>query len=164
MRIKDILMSPGAILLTGLNDVNIDNPMNGQELTYQSDSQKWENVMPCGATGYTDRGDPSSYDFSKTDFTTDGEWHVLDLSVLVPEGTTLVHLLIGANTAYNNSWIRFCKKGSVNRLNADWMSIRHGNTENYESKWVACDADRKIEYWMSSRVWIQLDVLVRGWI
>ena len=164
MRTKDILMAPGAITLSGLNDINIHNPNDGQLLRYNASSYLWENVVFPTGEGYTDRGDPPSYDFSKTDFTTDGEWHVLDLSGIVPEGTTLVHLLIGANTAYNNSWIRFCKKGLVNKLNCAWVNVRHGNSLYYKSKWVACDADRKIEYWMSNRTWIQLDVLVRGYI
>lgn len=159
-------MSPGAILLTGLNDVNIDNPVNGQHLTYNLTAQKWENITPSGATGYVDRGDPSSWDFSKTDFTTDGEWHILNLSSIVPEGTTIVHLSVYAYNAYNESWIFFCKKGIVNReFNREPMHLQHGgNIEYYQSMWVACDSDRKIEYWMTNRDWGKIDVLVRGWM
>lgn len=115
---------------------------------------------------YTDRGDPSSWDYSKADFTTDGEWHTLDLSGIVSEGATVVHLSVYAYNAYANSWIFFCKKGIVNRtFNREAFSIRQGgNVEYYESKWVACDEDRKIEYWMTDRDWGRLDMVVRGWI
>ncbi len=168
MRVR--IVSPNGALIDqevrmkDITDVIANVPNEGDILKYNS-NEVWECSRESAPppVSYNDRGDPSSVDFSKTDFTTNGEWHVLNLSGIVPEGATLVHLLISANTAYNNSWIRFCKKGIVNKINADWMSIRHGNTENYESKWVACDADRKIEYWMSNQVWIQLDVLVRGW-
>lgn len=118
---------------------------------------------PCSGN-YSDRGDPSSWDFSKTDFSTDGQWHVLDLSNIVPEGTMIVHLKIKAQIAYNNSIIAFCKKGITNKLNGTTLMIRHGNNEYYEEAWVACDADRKIEYWTSNRIWVILDMLVRGWI
>lgn len=164
MNIKQILMSPGAIVLTGLNDVNINNPTDRQVLTFNESSDKWENIAPGGVGRYTDRGDPTSWDFSKTDFSTDGQWHVLDLSSIVPEGATVVHLKIKAQIAYNNSIIAFCKKGMTNKLNGATLMIRHGNNEYYEERWVACDVDRKIEYWTSNRTWVILDVLVRGWI
>lgn len=44
---------------------------------------------------YIDRGDPPSWDYSKTDFTTDGQWHTLNLRSIVPEGASLVHLRVG---------------------------------------------------------------------
>jgi hypothetical protein len=164
MNTKDILMSPGAILLTGLNDVNIDNPMGGQNLTYNISNQKWENIMPCGVTGYTDRGDPSSVDFSKTDFSIDGNWHVLDLSEKVPEGATIVHFSIAALTAFNDQTIVFVKNGSVNKKNGATIRVPHGAKEYFQSDWVACDSDRKVQYWISDVAWTTLDFLVRGWM
>lgn len=164
--IKDILLAPAAIVLNGLSDVNIENPTDGQTLKYNIVGHKWENIIPSGTTGYVDRGDPSSWDYSKTDFTTDGQWHVLNLSSIVPEGATVVHLSVYAYNAYAESWIFFCKKGIVNRtINREAMHVHHGgNIEYYESKWVACDSDRKIEYWMTNRTWGKIDLLVRGWM
>lgn len=132
--------------------------VNGQAIT---------TVKMCGAppmmpAAYNDRGDLPSYDFSKTDFTKDGEWHVLNLSDKVPEGTTLIHLGVAAVIAYNNSYIQFRKNGNVNNINKNVIVIRLGNKEYYEDRWVACDEGRKIEYWMSNRTWVQLDVFVRG--
>lgn len=117
---------------------------------------------PCGGS-YNDRGDPASWDFSKTDFTADGQWHTLDLSDIVPEGATLIHLGVGAVIAYANSYIQFRKNGIVNDINKKVIVILFGNKEYYEEAWVACDANRKIEYWMSNRTWVQLDMVVRGW-
>jgi len=162
--IKDILLTPAAIVLPGLNDVNIDNPTDGQHLIYNITTQKWENIVPEGATGYVDRGDPSSWDFAKTDLTADGQYHTLDLSNIVPEGATIVHLLIHALTASNNSLIIFRKKGNVNEVNREILYVHHGNSTYLDSKWVTCDADRKIEYWTTNVVWTSLDITVRGWM
>ena len=41
---------------------------------------------------YVKRGDPSSPDFTLTDFTTAGSWAALDLSSIVPAGVRLVHV------------------------------------------------------------------------
>jgi hypothetical protein len=164
MNTKDILMSPGAILLTGLNDVNINNPVGGQNLTYNIVTQKWENISPSGATGYIDRGDPSSADFSKTDFSINGQWHVLDLSDKVDEGATIIHFSVMVQSAVDDSTIVFVKNGSVNRKNGATIRVPHGSKEYFKSDWVACDSDRKVEYWISNVNWPILDFLVRGWM
>lgn len=116
-----------------------------------------------GVTPYVDRGDPAAWDYSKVDFLTDGAWHTLDLSAIVPQGATLVHLKIKALTAFNNSIIAFCKNDIINKLNGATIAIRHGASDYYEEAWVACDADRKIEYWTSNQTWVILDLMVRGW-
>lgn len=164
MEIKDILQAPAAIVLNGLSDVNIENPTDGQTLRYNISAHKWENVMPSGATGYIDRGDPSSVDFSKTDFTIDGYWHVLDLSNIVPEGATLIHFSVAALVPFDDITMAFVKNGSVNKKNGATIRVPHGNKEYYKSDWVACDVNRKIEYWISDVTWTTLDVLVRGWL
>lgn len=118
------------------------------------------NILP---KSYIDRGDAASWDFSKADFIIDGDWHVLDLSGIVPEGTSLIHLSIVAQSAYNDKVIKFCKCGNVNNFNKELIGIQHGNKEYYESRFIACDVDGKIEYWISSGYWPVLDVLIRGW-
>lgn len=120
-----------------------------------------------GLTGlsYTDRGDPASWDFSKADLSTDGAWHVLDLSPIVPDGVALIHLAIRAASAYNNQTIVFCKNGLVNKLNGLTIRVPHGgNQEYYKAGWVACGADRKLDYWTNNITWQALDVLIRGWL
>ena len=167
MRVK-IVNSEGSLIdpevhLNDIKGVIVDSPVEGDVLRYNGNGV-WEAATPTAPApvSYYDRGDPSSWDFSKADFSTDGQWHVLDLSSIVPMGTTLVHLKIKAQIAYNNSIIAFCKNGSINKLNGTTLMIRHGNNEYYEEVWVACDTDRKIEYWMSNRTWVILDMLVRG--
>ena len=170
MRVK-IVAPNGSLIdpevrLNDVVDVAATAPANGQILRYNADTKCWECVTDVAASGqYYDRGDPSSVDFSKADFATDGDWHVLNLSNIIPVGTTLVHLRVYAYTSSVPSWIFFSKNGSVNRTNRAAIAVRHGaNAEYYESVWVACDSDRKIEYMMSNYNWGALDVLVRGWM
>lgn len=149
-------------------DVAATAPNGGEILRYNENDGNpiWEAgpiPTPCPVS-YSDRGDPSSWDFSKTDFSTDGAYHTLDLSSIVPEGASLVHLLVHGLIAYNNSIIIFRKKGNINDVNREILYVRHGNCTYLHSLWVACDAGRKIEYWMSDRTWVSLDVVVRGWI
>lgn len=167
MRVR--IVSPnGALIdqevrLNDIVDVVADIPNQGDIL--RRNGAIWESApAPAPApVSYNDRGDPASWDFSKTAFTADGAWHVLDLSSIVPEGATVIHLGIGAVIAYSNSYIQFRKKGNINDINKKVIVILFGNKEYYEEAWVACGTDRKIEYWMSNRTWVQLDVMVRGW-
>lgn len=169
MRVR-IVSPEGKVLNTEVHlddilDVEINNPVeDGSLLKFDAATQTWRKALSEVSGGYIDRGDPASYDFSKADFSTDGQWHVLDLSNIVPAGTTLVHLSIGAVIAYANSYIQFRKNGIVNDINKKIIVILFGNKEYYEDAQVACDADRKIEYWMSDRTWVTLDMLVRGWM
>jgi len=164
-----IVDSNGEPLKTEINlndivDVVVDTAVEADILKYNGNGVWESGPAPAPSpVSYNDRGDPSSWDFSKTDFTADGGYHVLDLSSKVPEGTTLVHLLVHALTAYNNSLIIFRKNGNINDVNREIIYVRHGNNTYLESKWVACDADRKIEYWTTDVVWVSLDVMVRGW-
>lgn len=169
MRVK--IVNPNGTLvdsevrMNDIVDVAVDCAMDGYILKYHADTDLWvcEPETPPAPVSYNDRGDAASWDFSKADLSTDGQWHVLNLSDKVPEGTTLIHLKIKAQIAYNNSIIAFCKNGSVNKLNGTTLMIRHGNNEYYEEVWVACDENRKIEYWMSNRTWVILDVMIRGY-
>lgn len=169
MRVK-IVNSQGSLIdpevhLNDIVGVAVDCPMNGQMLRYNASNGLWECVTLNAPSGqYHDRGDPSSWDYSKADLSTDGAWHTLDLFSIVPVGTTLVHLFVAAVIAYPNSYIQFRKNGVVNDINKKVIVILFGNKEYYEEVWIACDADRKIEYWMSNRTWVQLDVLIRGWM
>lgn len=139
--------------------------VNGQPVTTVELNNTDDNEGNPNSVSYTDRGDPSSVDFSKTDFTADENWHVLDLSSIVPEGASLIHLSISALTEKKdkNSTIVFCKKGISNKLNVAKIGFHHGDKEYFEDKFVVCDTERKIEYLISNVNWIILNVSIRGW-
>ena len=111
---------------------------------------------------YIDRGDPSSYDFNETDFTTDLQWHDLDLSSIVPEGAKLVHIRVRL-ACFDLAGLQFRKKGNNNGINTAIMKLQVANIFYYEDLFVACDSDRKIQYLASNVTWDNLDVTIRGW-
>jgi len=111
---------------------------------------------------YVDRGDPSSWDFTVANFTTDGNWHDLDLSSIVPGGTKLVHMRIRLCTP-SLAGINFRKKGNTNAVNIATMKTQVASVYYYEDFFVPCDANRIIQYLANDVSWTAIDVTVRGW-
>ena len=110
-----------------------------------------------------DRGDPAIVDFSVGDLTTDGNWHDLDLSAIVPVGTKAVHLRIQASDDVPDRSFHLRKKGSSNNLNSAQLRTQVANVSVHNDCVVSCDSNRVIEYKAANTVWTTLYVIVRGW-
>lgn len=117
----------------------------------------------AGTSNYVDRGDPAAYDFSVGVLTTDGNWHDLDLSSIIPEGTVLVHLFVFVSDDTPNVSIALRKKGNSNSYNMSVCGNHAANVHSRNDVMVVPDANRKIEYWTSNNTFTQLDIIVRGW-
>lgn len=123
-----------------------------------------ENLLSLHTPGtFVDRGDPSVVDFDEGDLTTDGAWHDLDLSSIVPSGATAVALRV-VLTDDAGQYIQFRKNGDSNdvahpsvRTQVNAVAVIHQIT-------VFCDSDQVIEYRTTSATWAQIDVTVYGWI
>ena len=118
-----------------------------------------------GGDTYVDRGDPSSWDWIVGALTTDGAWHDLDLSSIVPADVRLVHLNVEINSPTIEAYIQLRENGNVNVHNrvAKTVSVANLYFRSSDSI-VVCDTNRKIEYWASSGVtWTAFSILVRGW-
>lgn len=112
---------------------------------------------------YVDRGDPSSYDFVKTDFTKDGAWHDLDLSAIVPS-TARAILLVGHVEGNAVDWtIKFRKNGQTNEINHGGMETLRANVERCRMIIVAIGSDQIIEYNADNQAWTTFDLAIRGW-
>ena len=118
--------------------------------------------MPHVSFNYIDRGDPLDYDFTKDDFIADAQWHDLDLSSIVPEGATLIHIRVRLS-CFDLAGLQFRKKGNTNIINTAIMKIQVANIFYYEDFLVACDSSRKIQYLSSNVTWNNLDLTIRGW-
>lgn len=112
---------------------------------------------------FIDRGDPASYDFTKADLTTDGAWHELDLTNLIPLIAKAV--LLGGRIEGNGvGWtIKFRTKGNDNEINHCEMETLQANVERYRSMTVATCGSQIIEYKADNQAWTTLDISVRGW-
>ncbi|MBA7524153.1 hypothetical protein ES705_16290 [subsurface metagenome] len=113
---------------------------------------------------YVDRGHVTEPDFTKADLTLDGDWYDLDLSGIIPVGTTDVLLgtklqsgaMGGSLMVHTPNTDDFYNVDSTQTL-ADWPLLR-------DSLFVSCDANRIIRYYGTFIYWETLDITVRGWI
>lgn len=113
--------------------------------------------------GFEDRGDPSVADFTQATLTADGNWHDLDLSNIIPSRAKSVLLVctIMDETANNTLYLR--KKGNVNILNIINFTTQVANVFFRGDGIVACDKDRKIQYWLTAVPWTEIKITVKGW-
>lgn len=112
---------------------------------------------------YEDRGDPTAYDFLIADFTTDGNWHDLDLSAIVPKGVKLVHFTVIVGDDSSNKYIYFRKNGNANAYNANQAKTIVANIYTPYDFFCVCDNNRVIEYMASNTTWSSIALIVRGW-
>lgn len=116
-----------------------------------------------GGHEYVDRGDPAARDYAIGDFTADGTWRDLDLSSIVPAGAVAVALSVIIQDDAVNSTFQFRKNGNSNTAVAAVARTLIANVIQYQDLFVACDANRVIEYSATNLAWINLDVTVKGW-
>lgn len=112
---------------------------------------------------FHDRGDPVTWDWQVGDLTTDGAWHDLDLSTIVPAGTKAV--LMRANIVDNlvNQLLYFREKGNSGWQNSSLLTTQVANQGINHDVVVAVDANRVIQYWASSTTWTTINIAVRGY-
>lgn len=141
-----------------------DTPVDGA--TDQPVSSNWafDHAADSGlhGAGFSDRGDPASADYDENDLTLDGSWYDLDLSGIVPAGTTVVLLQVRVNSATAGSWMQFRKNGNSNTSAVQAVKINASNGYNHGCLLVACDSSRVIEYWAHSTMATVL-LTVTGW-
>ena len=114
---------------------------------------------------YVDRGDPAAYDFDQTVLVTDGAWHDLNLSSIVPaEGAShLVHLCFNIVDDSAGKYIQFREKGNSNAYNVLDLINQVANFPIIYDGFVLMDSSRVIEYRCSNTVFTTLGIVVRGW-
>lgn len=121
----------------------------------------WNDIYDKGI--YRDRGDPAGNDFTKVDLTTDGNWHDLDLSSIVPEHAKAVLLYYRFRSNTVDSYVSFRENGNVNTFNKEQGRIPVAGTVQDRTGIVSLDTNRKIEYRIQNIVWDFIDIVIRGW-
>ena len=117
----------------------------------------------AGRVNYVDRGDPVGPDWSTSAFTTDQTWRDLDCSAIVPSGAVaIVFLLIIADDTIGGRF-RFRKNGNSNSYNVPGIDQNVANLYYQAQLLVACDANRIIEYWATTKSWTVITLTVLGW-
>jgi len=134
----------------------------------QSVNEMYENLKEihnetAPSTTFFDRGNADSYDFSLADFTTDGEWHDLDLSAILPSGAKCVIFWVQINDDATSSWICFRKKGSLSVYNQGVCRTQVANVWCDAQMTIPCDSNRVIEYSAIDRIFTGIYLIVNGW-
>jgi len=112
---------------------------------------------------FVDRGDPATYDFTDTDLTIDGDWHVLDLSSIVPTTARLLLLKTSLKSGDPGDAIRYRKVGNSNEINACECEALRANVTRTRLGTVAIDNSQTIEYNADNISWTEMQIVVRGW-
>lgn len=112
---------------------------------------------------YIYRGDPVNLDFTLFDFTTDGAWHELDLSLIAPEHAKAVDIVLVLRNAAANKTAEFRRAGQANSANVATLSTQVANLPIAGDLTIPVDTDRKIEYKIDAGGWIAIGSTVKGW-
>lgn len=112
---------------------------------------------------FVDRGDPADHDYRTGDLTTDGAWHDMDLSGIVPAGARAVTLRVWLMDNLTAQAFVFRTNGNANAYNAAVVRLQAANTRISQDKIIALDANRVIEYFASNTVWNEYYITVKGW-
>ena len=106
---------------------------------------------------------PTADDFTLPNFITDGQWHDLTLSAIVPAGAKAVLFLICITDNVAGSVMRLRKKGQTDEYNITLMRTQVINSTIDYCELVECDVNRIIQYNFTNTVWTAIDMVVRGW-
>ena len=120
--------------------------------------EAWETV------NLVDRGDPAAVDYAVGDLTTDGDWHDLDLSSIVPDGAVAVKVSVGIEDDAAGSSFSLRKNGNSNTINRFRIITQDAGDIMVGSDIVFCDENRVIEYLATSTTWTTINIAITGWI
>lgn len=112
---------------------------------------------------YVDRGDTFPEDFSTVDLVTDGAFHELDLSAIVPAGAVLVLIHCGFSGTSAPANAAFRKPGYITGWNVAAVTLLVAGLARRPDVIVPLSPDRKIEYKFAGPGWTAQDMTIRGW-
>lgn len=107
--------------------------------------------------------DPATADFTASDLTTDGNWHDLDLSSIVPAKATAVAVRVYVKDDAAGSFIQFRRNGATNKAVAAVVRTQVSDVYSDGFVIVACDSASKIEYRTSNVSFTALNIVICGW-
>jgi len=113
--------------------------------------------------GFVDRGDPTTFDFSKDNLILDGNFHELDLSGIVPEKAKAVLFCLRFNAAIITGRFYFRKAGNVNVLNVSRGRVEVAGVDDSDDYVCPISSDRKLEYMFTYVPWTMIFFYVKGW-
>lgn len=118
----------------------------------------------AGKSLVVDRGDAMGADFSMFQLTIDNAFHDLDLSAILPQNATWVHMRVMAVALAPMLLANFRNNGNVYPFTVSTVCTVDNGLESHTPMWVACDANQVIEYQVQTGDWMFIDIFILGWI
>jgi len=128
---------------------------------YLKDDGSWG--VPAGGMTYVNRGDPSTWDFTVSNFTRDGALHDLDLSSIVPAGAVAVVAKVQIIASASAKTFLLGPNGNVNTYNSAGVTTQVANIGIYGNFLVKLDAGRIVHYYATDTNITSINFIVCGW-
>lgn len=157
-------------LVSSPDDVTLeyDGPSSSLATTWGKQWEPWGPILSTYLNAYeqpsfVDRGDPAAFDFSVVDFTTDGVWHSLDISSIVPEGASAVVIRTRIFDNLSGQYFVLRRHGLANDI-CTFVSRTYVASAFIDGLAViSLDSSRLVDYRCSNTVWSSIDIVVNGW-
>ncbi|RLC81854.1 MAG: hypothetical protein DRJ03_19710 [Chloroflexi bacterium] len=147
-----------------LDDASAPRTPTAHKTSHQdSGSDEIDCTGLAGRINYVDRGDPAAWDWTVSDFTTDGNWHDLDCSAIVPAGAKAIIFRIHITDDLVGTYFQLRKNGNTNSYSSVMEIVNEANRYNNGTHIVPCDEDRIVEYRTTNTTIDAINVLVMGW-
>ena len=101
--------------------------------------------------------------FSLASLTTDGAYHDLDLSLIIPNGTVAVLLRVSLIDDAVGSYILFRKKGDANVHRVMVVRSQVANIWNDADGIMPIGESKKLQYQTSNLTFSDMLIVVKGW-
>lgn len=107
----------------------------------------------------------SDYDFTVNNFTTDGTWRDLDLSSILPAGTTKFWCRVMVMDNLDTPIFGLRKNGNTGMSDAQWIRVGAvTNLTNYGSLGpIGVDANRVCEYYATFTTWTTINLVITAY-
>jgi hypothetical protein len=164
-----LLLQSGYLeIWSGRLTVEFLGPDSGLQTSWGKDWEAWGEILSTDLEAYllpafVDRGDASAFDFTVSDFTTDGNWHDLDFSSIVPAEAKAVKLKLDVVDNLPQQYIIFRKDGNTNIFNVQTAVTQVANVFNSFDLIIALPPSRIVEYLATATTWSGINALVTGW-
>lgn len=112
---------------------------------------------------FHNRGDPADYDFKIGDFTTDDDWHTLDLSGIVPAGAKAITCWFGMAATVTNARFQIRQNGNSNAFNFTGSRTQVANLFFEAGGTILCDTNRVVEYKATNVDFTVIFMTIKGW-
>lgn len=117
-----------------------------------------------GKSLFVDRGDPSAADWAVGDLTTDGAYHDLVCSGVVPAGATAIQFRVYLDDDAAASYFLMRNNGRSNAINLARVSTQVANIPIDGVFFVPCDANRVVEYATTNTTFNAIYIIIMGWL